>query len=102
MLLFDFLRTQDPAITPGTAKVHLACWNGQRPPLHTDQQLNTWGSGMAAFQAMLLGGRYCLVPTLLAFTVTRGAKARSPGRFRRALNGLSGLVPKHGDHKEQT
>ena len=33
MLLFDFLRTQDPAITPETAKVHLACWNGKEDPL---------------------------------------------------------------------
>lgn len=33
MLLFDFLRTQDPAITPETAKVHLACWSGQENPL---------------------------------------------------------------------
>ena len=33
MLLFDFLRTQEPTITPETAKVHLACWNGKEDPL---------------------------------------------------------------------
>lgn len=33
MLLFDFLRAQDPTITPETAKVHLASWNGKENPL---------------------------------------------------------------------
>lgn len=33
MLLFDFLRVQDPTITPENAKVHLACWNGKDDPL---------------------------------------------------------------------
>lgn len=34
MLLFDFLRAHDPSITPETAKVHLASWNGSEDPLH--------------------------------------------------------------------
>lgn len=33
MLLFDFLRAQDPIISPETCKVHLACWNGKEDPL---------------------------------------------------------------------
>lgn len=33
MLLFDFLRAQDPTISPKLAKVHLACWNGEEDPL---------------------------------------------------------------------
>jgi hypothetical protein len=33
MLLFEFLRAQDPTITPETAKVHLASWNGKENPL---------------------------------------------------------------------
>lgn len=33
MLLFDFLRAQDPTITQENAKVHLACWNGREEPI---------------------------------------------------------------------
>jgi hypothetical protein len=33
MLLFDFLKAQDLTITPETAKVHLASWNGKENPL---------------------------------------------------------------------
>ena len=33
MLLFDFLRAQDPAVAPGISKVHLACWNKVEEPL---------------------------------------------------------------------
>jgi hypothetical protein len=33
MLLFEFLRAQDPTVTPETSKVHLACWNGHQDPL---------------------------------------------------------------------
>lgn len=33
MLLFEFLRAQDPTIAPEMVKVHLASWNGKENPL---------------------------------------------------------------------
>lgn len=97
MLLFDFLRAQDPTVTPETSKVHLACWNGKEKPLDVYYRggFDDWQSSQnqANFERPLVVSLISLPEVarwlFVGVYASKGKRQRDDGTYQYMLEPLS-------------